>query len=308
MSPTRYSLHRIVSLSKIPALLLFTTALVNAEPSFQRVQEKPATFRSPAIREASGLAVSPTDPSFLWIINDSGSSNEIHLSNTDGTSRGSLSITGAKNKDWEDLASFRVDGKTYLLIADTGDNGARRGIYTFYIVQEPTLPAEGLSIAGEIPIAWQTSFSLPDGASADIEAVAVDALAGKILILTKRLEPCVLFSIPLAPQDQPPVAEKIAEVVIQAPVLPFVPYRSQPTGMDISPDNTTAAVLTYYGIFLFQRKTSETWPEAFSKRPHGLGPHALPQAEAVAFSRDGKTLYAVSEGFNSPIMRWQVAD
>ncbi|MGJ8644300.1 MAG: hypothetical protein ACSHX9_12900 [Luteolibacter sp.] len=302
------SLHSINISVKILTYLLLGTSLVSAEPSFSKVQGKAYTLRSPAIREASGLICSPTDPSYFWIINDSGGTNEIHLNNTDGTSRGSVAITGAKNKDWEDLASFTLDRKPYLLIADTGDNFSRRPSYTFYIVREPSLPAEGKSISGEAPLAWKISFTLPEGAPADIEAIAVNEEAGQILLLTKRLAPAILYTIPLAPQKEPQIAKKLCEVIIKAPALPLVPYRNQPTGMDISKDNSTAAVITYYGIFLFHRKASESWAEAFSNRPEGLGFLGLPQAESVAFSKDGKTLFAISEGAISPIMSWQLAD
>lgn len=307
-SSSPHSFHNISYFVKLPAILVLATFMVNAEPSFLKMQGETNTLKSPAIREASGLAGSPTDPDFFWIINDSGGSREIHLAKSDGTSCGSVSIKGADNRDWEDLASFTLDEKPHLLIADTGDNFARRGSYTFYIVEEPPLPSEGKSIDGEIPLAWKTSFTLPEGNSADIEAVAVDEEAGEILILTKRLEPAILYAISLAPQDEPQIAEKICEVIIKAPALPFAPYRNQPTGMDISKDNSAAAVITYYGIFLFHRNNPQSWKEAFSKRPQGLGFLGLAQAESVAFSKDGKNLYAISEGTNSPIIHWQAAD
>lgn len=75
--------------------------------------------------------------------------------------------------------------------------------------------------------------------------------------------------------------------------------------MDISTDNSTAAVITYYGIFLFHKSDQQTWAEAFSKRPEGLPYHGLRQAESVAFSKNSKSIYAISEGVNSPILRWQ---
>lgn len=290
------------------ALLLLGTTLANAEPSFQRIEGKPETLRSPAIHEASGLACSPTDPSFLWIINDSGGTNKIHLTNTDGSLRGSVSIEGAVNKDWEDLASFSFRGKPHLLIADTGDNAAQRGSYTLYIVREPALPTDGKSLAGAIPLAWKRIFTLPGGVSADIESVAVDEKAGEILILTKRIKPAILFSIPLSPQITATIAEQVSKVIIKAPALPLVPFRNQPTGLDLASDSSTAAVITYYGIFLFHKKESETWQQAFSKRPESLGAHSLTQAESVAFSRDGKNLFAISEGVNSPIIHWRAVD
>ena len=53
---------------------------------FTPVAERPK-IQSPAITEASGLAISPTRPDFMWVINDSGGSPEIHLVGTDGGDR-----------------------------------------------------------------------------------------------------------------------------------------------------------------------------------------------------------------------------
>ena len=293
---------------KILTLLLLASAPLKAEPSFTEIPGKRKNLQSPAIKEASGLACSPTDPSFLWVINDSGNTNKIHLINTDGTSRGSVSVKNVRNRDWEDLSSFSINGKPHLLIANTGDNAARQTTYTLHIVREPELPAHGRIIAGEVPLAWQVTFSLPGNTSADIEAVAVDQKAGEILFVTKRQKPAILYSVPLAPRKKPSIAKKICEVVIKAPALSLVPFRNQPSGMDISKDSSTAAIITYYGIFLFHRDDSQTWAEAFSKRPESLGAHHLPQAESVAFSPSGKNIYAISEGANTPIVIWQSAN
>ena len=98
----------------IPLLTLISLC---AEPDF-RLQPVPAKLMSPAINEASGLAVSPKDADFLWIVNDSGGTTEIHLVNTDGTARGSVSVTDAANRDGEDLAAFAPDGKSIYLVSE----------------------------------------------------------------------------------------------------------------------------------------------------------------------------------------------
>lgn len=99
---------------------------------FLLANERPP-IQSRAIQEASGIAVSPKDSRFLWAINDSGGTAELHLFNTDGTERGQVKVTGANNLDWEDLASFTLDGKSWLLIADTGDNLGIRKTVTLQI-------------------------------------------------------------------------------------------------------------------------------------------------------------------------------
>jgi hypothetical protein len=271
-----------------------------------KLQPLPAKLLSQAITEASGLAASPTNPDFLWVVNDSGGSTEVHLAGTDGTPHGSVFVSGVKNDDWEDLASFTLDGKPYLLIADNGDNSSKRESVILYIVAEPTLPSDGKLLSGEIPIAWKIDFTYSDGPR-DCEAVAVDEVNRKILLINKRTEiPCV-YELPLRPGKNP-VARRIGTTETKATDLGLtIAFRDQPTGMDISADGSMAAVVTYYGVFLFQRAAAETWTEAFSRKPVSLGSHGLAQAESVAFAKDGKSIFAVSEKANSPIARYATA-
>lgn len=281
-----------------PILFPATIAFLHAEP--YKLQPNPAKIQSPAITEASGLAVSPTDPAFLWIVNDSGGSAELHLVATDGCHRGSVTIEGATNRDWEDLAAFSYGGKNYLLIADTGDNSSKRKFCTLYIVAEPSLPANGKSISGKNPIAWKIDFTYEDGPR-DCEAVGVDVAAEKIILINKRTEIPSVYELHLHPKKNP-IARKIGATETRAEGLAAsVAFGNQPTGMDISADGMMAAVVTYYGVFVFKRDKEGSWAEAFSRKPEALGTHGLQQAESVAFARDGKYIFAVSEKANSPI-------
>ena len=285
----------------IPRLLIVSTLLTLSATaqSFERDPEK-VILRAPRITEASGIASSPSDPDLLWIINDSGGTAQLHLVGTDGTPRGTVTLQGAPNQDWEDLAAFEFRGKPYLLIADTGDNANSRGQSALHIVREPA--ATDPTVAP----AWTIRFHYEDGPR-DCEAVAVDEKAGKIILISKRTKPPALYELPIRPAGGGvQTARKIGSI---ARVLPkgrsLNIYGSQPTGLDISPDGTLAAVVTYCGTFLFPRQPRESWDSAFSKAPVILAPHRLGQAESVAFSRDGKSLRLVSEGARSPLVTYR---
>jgi hypothetical protein len=290
---------------RITLIPLLISSALNAEPAF-RLQPHAGKLSSPAITEASGLGVSPTDADFLWIINDSGGTNEIHLTDKDGTHRGSISVEGTTNRDWEDLASFMFEGKPYLLIADTGDNGSTRESVTLHIVRQPALPTDGNELSGKIPVAWEIEFTFEDGPR-DCEAVAVDGAAGKIILISKRTEPPGVYELPLRP-GMDAVARKIGETETKATgfTLPLA-FRNQPTGLDISADGTMAAVSTYHGAFLFLRESDESWAETFARKPVPLGPHGLPQAEAIAFAPDGGSIHVLSEGKQAPIADYLAA-
>jgi hypothetical protein len=75
--------------------------------------------------------------------------------------------------------------------------------------------------------------------------------------------------------------------------------------MDIAADQSFAAVLTYYGVFVFPKTPAESWSRAFARKPVMLEPHILPQAESVAISSDGNDVFVVSEGRKTPIIRYR---
>ena len=168
----------------------FILSLASCAALETETTEKPVRLRDHKLTEASGLAVSLRDPELLWLINDSGAPAIVHLTDTQGMARGFLTLKGIKNTDWEDLAAFTFDGKAQLLIADTGDNNARREQVTLPIIAEPRpTPLEaplGLSLEPD----WSIRFRYEDGPR-DCEGIAVDPNSRSILLLT-------LFAIPTA--------------------------------------------------------------------------------------------------------------
>jgi len=286
-----------------PARLVIPLVLLaDSDAADFHLTDQKHTVQSAAINEASGLAVSPKNDRFLWTLNDSGGTPDLHLLTTDGEDRGKVTVNNAANLDWEDIASFTLDGKSYLLIADTGDNNAVRPVRTVHILLEPELPADGQKLSGSVTTAWHIDFTY-DGGPRDCESVAVDAVAEKIVLISKRTKPPEVYEMPLRARktSTPLVLKKPGTTSVDSPAGNSLPFANQPTGLDISADRTLAAVVTYYGVFLFPRKPEESWADAFSHKPQPLAPHALPQAESVAFSKDGKRIYVVSEGRNSTI-------
>ena len=273
-------------------------------PAFILTQDRPQ-IQSPAIQEASGLAASPQDTRLLWAINDSGGTADLHLFNTTGTARGHVNISNANNIDWEDLASFTLDGKSWLLIADTGDNRAARKSVTLHIIAEPKLPTDGQNLATSTTASWRIDFTY-EGGPRDCESVAVDPIREKIILVSKRTKPPEVYELPLRPTEKSGtiVAKKIGNLLTESPVRNLIPFSNQPVGIDISADASFAAIATYYGVFLFPRAPMESWATAFSRKPKPLAPHGLAQAESLAISKDGQSIFVVSEGKKSPIARY----
>ncbi|MBA3486416.1 MAG: hypothetical protein H0T88_04365, partial [Lysobacter sp.] len=146
----------------------------------------------PQLGETSGLATSTRHRDVLWLHNDGGE-GRLFATSTGGSRRASFRIEDVTRTDWEDIAAFKLDGRHYLLIADTGDNGGLRRTLQLHVVEEP----KRLRNARLTP-AWSIVFRWPDGPR-DCEAVAVDPASGQILLVSKKRSPPELFSLPLRP-------------------------------------------------------------------------------------------------------------
>ncbi len=272
------------------------TYLLTKDPSPPVVGEPAITgkLENTQISEASGLASSRLYPGLLWAINDGGDDPLLYAVGSDGTDLGTFRVEGAKNFDWEALASFRLRDTAYLLIADVGDNWQQRRTVTLYVVKEPAITATGIDNGRVAAIAWQIRFSYEDG-PLDCEAVAVDAANQRVFLLSKRGLSPVLYELPLHPVDQ--------GTTVVAHRLTTVPHFNWPTAMDLSPDGLSAVVLTYNNGYLFRRRQNEDWPSAFKRRPQRLRFNRLFQQEAVCFGFFGKSVFVTSERIPAPLVR-----
>ncbi|MGI2170448.1 hypothetical protein ACROAE_09660 [Shewanella sp. MF05960] len=279
------------------------------------------SITAPSIDEASGLAVSRINDQILWVHNDSGDTARIFAIDTQGQQLATLNITGVKNTDWEDIASFVYEGESYLLIADVGDNQAKRSQYQLHLIKEPDLSLlNGQNNLSAQPV-WSMTFTYPDGAH-DCESVAVDSVKGKILLLTKRDTLPILYELPLmAPSVQSgsnnspaqvmnKQAKRLGEIApLPTAVLDYVSiytwagFAGKPTAMDISADGLSAVVLTYTHAFYFSRTQPGDWLSLFSTTPLEITLPAIKQAEAVGFSQDGQSIYITSEMIPAPLYK-----
>jgi hypothetical protein len=273
------------------------------------------TIDQPVINEASGLAASRRADNIFWINNDSGGEPVLYAIDGKGRYLGSVRFEGATLYDWEDCASFKIDGKSYLLAADVGDNYAQRKDCVLYIIAEPdpaTLdPNHELSAA----IVGQIRYTYPEGAR-DCENVAVEPVEGSIYLISKRTVPPVVYRLPLSLEKSPAtlVAARVGELHgIPQPTGPSAliestsgKYRAWPCSLDIASDQRTAVVLTYGEVYLYTRPKGRTWAEAFASEPLQLAAHKLPQAEGVCFTNDNKTVLVATEGSPVPLLKYSL--
>ena len=262
------------------------------------------------ISETSGMAASLRRPDCFWMINDGGNGPIIHAVGPAGENLGSVMLDGAKNWDWEDIASFRRGGQPYLLIADTGDNRAIRRSATLYLIREPAIAGGMETDRQKVRPSAIVRFRFPEGPT-DCEAVAVDTDGKTVLLLTKRRQPPLLYTLDLTEaREEVAVRRLMAVTTIPSPSEAqllanpiYGRFLSQPTAMDISADGRRVAVLTYGGAYLYRRKPRETWEQVFSRPPEALPPFDLQQAESICFGSDGRTVFISTEKRPAPLLR-----
>lgn len=270
--------------------LLAFAACVAAEPATQPAGTLLGSCANLQIAESSGIAISRTHPGCFWTHNDSGDSARLFLVGPKGEDRGVYKIEGAIAVDWEDICSFTLDKKNYLLIADVGDNAQLRKHGTLYLVEEPAADDQthSIKVLRKIDVVW------PGGAM-NCESIAIDTATKTIFLTTKEsAKKCKIYSLPLPTESSTKSIElsKVADVEIPTT-----------SSMDISADGTRCIILCYPVAYEWVRGKNETWPEALARQPQTLTLPKRKQGEGICYGEDNLTLYLTSEGKPCPLWR-----
>lgn len=258
------------------------------------------------LNELSGMACSRRQPGLFWAHNDSDGDPRIHLFDREGRDLGSCLLAGVSNNDWEDMASFTMDGKPHLVVADTGNNSLAAAVHMLYVMEEPPCdPQRGVTVK-EVPVVRTIYFSFEDD-HRNCEAVGVDPTDRTILLVSKELfRTCRVYSLPWPKDDHGVDPKAPPKKALVAKQIGTVPLR-QVTGMDISPDGRRAIVLTYGNAFEYVRGEKDDWAKAFANPPREIQLPFRIQGEAICYGPDGKTLYTSSERRPTPLIEVPVA-
>jgi len=267
------------------------------------------------IKEASGIQASFSQPGTYFVHNDD-APPLLYVIDSSGNDLGAVYIEPAKITDWEDITSVPVDGKRWIVAGNIGDNFARREYISLYFAEEPQPDSKGFYSGSQL-LQHRIDLTYPDGPR-DCESLAYDPSSQRLLFLSKRDKPARLYAIDLAVALQ----EHQAELEFLGTIAPLRPptktdmgiwsnravYISQPTGFDISPDGTEAAIITYRSIYRFKRQDGEDWLTALQREPQEVVGPPAPQNEAVAYSPDGKHIFVTSENIPTPLYRFTFSD
>ncbi len=237
--------------------------------------------------ELSGWALSKRQRDVLWAHNDSGEGARLlAVSAIDGSLVGDVAVGGVTATDWEDIATY-VDGdrKSWIVIADTGDNAGQRETVRLVLVPEPELSATTVEAAGVVTVTWA------DGPH-DVEALIVDPLTGDAVLIGKRFsgEPIVSVDV-IARRSLVPGAQ-VTSTKVGNFRIPFgQPYG--PTGASISATGTTVGLVFYANLTLtWTRSRGASVAATIMRNAPCVVRTGFGQYESVAIADNGAVLVA----------------
>lgn len=251
-----------------------------------------------ALTELSGMIASKAYPGKFWTHNDSGDAARIFLIGEQATLQGTYLLEGIDAVDVEDIARYEQDGKTYLVLADIGDNRAVREHISLYVFEEPTWnPA-------------QTSYRIPrteirllemryDDKARDAEALFIDPVDLQGYLISKRDFRVGLYPFQLPTQDMQQVT------LVKKMELPMTFI----TAADIAKDGKHILIKNLTEIFYWPRAAGESIAKTLAKPSFRIAYDPEPQGEAICFGEESSVFYTVSErplGLEAYLYRYTV--
>ncbi len=265
------------------------------------------------IDELSGMAPVIGERDKYWAINDSGNKPQLFAINGSGKHFGKIDLP-VLNRDWEDLATFDLNGENWIAISETGDNVRRHSVSSIYFFKQPDLK----DLPKQLELAYQLDFSYEDGPR-NVESMSVSVRERRIYLISKDKTPRI-YTLPLptiTAGDQTGKARVTRNAARYAGQLAKLQATDDdawwertfaasllltPTGLDFSAGDRMAVVSNYRHVYLFSRSGDETWAAALTRAPKILTSHRMEQSESVAFSADGREVIVSSEGVNAPLL------
>lgn len=267
------------------------------------------TLESLQLSEVSGISASQQYPGVLYAINDSGNNSTLFAISESGNSVAQWTLDSASNRDWEDMSRINLQGASYLVIGDTGDNRFVHDEAILYLVPEPDIPASSKTLTPTHII----TFTFDEGPR-NIEAFG--AVGTTLYLLSKEpinasgRQPHRVYALDMMQaitNSENLVATRIATMSKRssnfeswlAAALVDVDL-SHPTALEFDEAANTAYVLTYREVLRFRKQRGQSWPQTFAKKADLIWSHRLSQAEALTVS-PGRALWITSEGVNAPL-------
>ena len=240
---------------------------------------------APELNELSGLISSKTHPNCYWVHNDSGDQARIFLIDQQGKLVKILNLSGIVSVDIEDIACLEKDNKSYLVIADIGDNRGVRKQIKLFVIEEPVFELlDGKEYHLKQEQIEVKTLVYADKAK-DAEALFIDPWTHGCYLISKREFQSTLYFANIFNLNQP------TDTLMPFSKFPFTFV----TAADISRDGSQVIVKNLKTIYYWKRGQQESIVEAMRKPYKRLSYQPEPQGEAIGFDLKGAHFFTISE-------------
>ncbi len=236
--------------------------------------------------EQSGIASSKLNNGVLYVHEDSGNANKVYLTNAKGDDLGYFTLTTATNRDWEDITvgPGPIAGKSYVYVAEIGDNDARYSSVFLYRFLEPDLTGKTFPVAIDIAQVDKIDLIYPDGAR-NAESILIDPQTKDIYIASKEAN---LANIYKAAYPQSNITSTVLEPIDQLPM-------NKATSGGISADGTEIVLKNKEQIWYWKRDLGKTIGQTLLEKPQLLPYVQEYQGEGICFAADGSGYFTNTE-------------
>jgi hypothetical protein len=244
-----------------------------------------------ALVDASAMASSKLQDSVVWVCNGHSDNSKFYALDTHGKLIAAYYLKVRWQRNWEDMASGPGPdpSRSYLYIADIGDNDSQWPVKTIYRFIEPLAQISGIDKIDTIATFDKLDFTYPDSIH-DAEAMMIDPLTKDYYILTKEKEKSRIYR---ATYPQP------INEVDTLEYIDSIPYRMV-TAADISSSGDEIFVKEYFRISYWKRAPGESIVQALLRPTKQKIPYIMEKAgEALCWSRNADAYFTVSEEADS---------
>lgn len=236
------------------------------------------------LSELSGI-INAKQSSYFWVHNDSGDDARVYLINKKGKLVCTYKLESIQVKDCEDIGRVMIKGKSFLILADIGDNRARRKNIKLHIFPEPVYKDGDQLVSIPKDDIRTVTLRYKDGPR-DAEALFVDPTDHQLYIVSKRDFQSTVYTATVFSNSK-----KNFSMLTPVQKLPFTFV----TSADISPSGDAILIKNLTQIFYWKRRRGGSIEQALSQKPVSIPYEIESQGEAIAFGLEGEGFYTVSE-------------
>jgi hypothetical protein len=250
--------------------------------------------QSAEISAASGITASRENSGVLWTFNDVGDSR-IFATDVTGRTLGTFA-TGATVRDYEDIAigPGPTAGRSYVYVADIGDNAITRTSIAVVRVPEPTVLASQSPVTTSLTGVETFTFRYPDGPH-NAETLIVDPANGDLYVVTKSDARNRIYR---------------AAAPLNSGTTTTLQFMGEMTwggavGGAISTDGSELLVKNLNTVYHYPRAAGTSITTALQAAPSTLPYTAQQLGEGITFDADGWGYFTNSEGTNQPLYYYE---